>query len=275
MSNFRLSCTTCTTRTPGKDELLECFRYVPQCGFKYWGMAGPPFLRRELGSARWLNVDLIKRLAVEAGFSGCTEVWGLGFPTDSVESAVAAAHDIKLLFDVAQAMGSPVVVITGGKRQNRGMEATVAGIQELDSLISHIPVKLAIEPHYHSQIRDGKDYDDIFSQVQSKRIGITIDTGNFHAIGVDWKALIRRYSDRIFNIHVKDNIGMQGVPLGQGDVDLKGLVEELHAIDYEGALSIELEVEDYENVPRYCSEALAYLKKLIAEVTDQETAKSV
>lgn len=269
MSSFLLSSTTSTTRIPGKDELLECFKYVPECGFKYWGMAGPSFLRRELGSARWLNVDLIKRLAAEAGFTGCTEVWGLGFPTDSIESAERAAPDIKLLFDVAQTMGSPLVVITGGKRQNGGIEATVAGIKKLVPLISQIPVRLAIEPHYHSQIQDEKDYNEIFCQIDSKQIGITIDTGNFHAIGVDWKALIRRYPDRIYNIHVKDNIGMKGVPLGQGEVDLKGLVEELHAIDYEGPLSIELELEDHENMPRYCSEAFTYLKRLIAEVTHQ------
>jgi sugar phosphate isomerase/epimerase len=211
-------------------------------------------------------VDLIKRLATEAGFTGCTEIWGLGFPTDSIEEAESAAPEIKLLFDLAQMMGSPVVVITGGKRQTGGLEATIAGIKKLVPLISQIPAKLAIEPHYHSQIRDEKDYDEIFQQLESMQIGITIDTGNFHAIGVDWKALIRRYADRIYNIHVKDNIGMQGVPLGRGEVDLKGLVEELHAIDYEGPLSIELEVEDYENVPRYCSEAFNYLTKLIGEV---------
>ena len=42
MSRFTLSCTTCTLRAPGKDELLETLEHAPAAGFEYWGVAGPP-----------------------------------------------------------------------------------------------------------------------------------------------------------------------------------------------------------------------------------------
>ena len=45
------------------------------------------------------------------------------------------------------------------------------------------------------------------------------------------------------------------MPIGAGEVDLRGYIEALHAIGYQGALAVELEVADPENLPRYSAEA--------------------
>jgi sugar phosphate isomerase/epimerase len=114
-----------------------------------------------------------------------------------------------------------------------------------------------------------EDYDTIFGEITSLQVGITIDTGHFFSAGVDWRSFVHRYADRIHNVHVKDHIGIQSVPLGRGQVDLRGYLEELDAINYEGALAVELEVEDPENLPRYCTEAYEYLNELVQDVTGQ------
>jgi sugar phosphate isomerase/epimerase len=57
--------------------------------------------------------------------------------------------------------------------------------------------------------------------------------------------------------------------LGAGEIDLRGYIEELHGINYEGALAVELEVADPENLPRYCQEAYIYLRDLVVDVTGQ------
>jgi len=57
-------------------------------------------------------------------------------------------------------------------------------------------------------------------------------------------------------LQVKDHIGTRSVPIGAGEVDLRGYIEALHAIGYEGALAVELEVEDPENLPRYVAEPI-------------------
>ncbi len=270
MSHFTLSCTTCATRAPGKDEILECFRHAPAGGYRYWGLAGPTTWT--LGIVRWLNTGLVNRLAAEAGLLGCTEVYGPPFPTDSEQAAVAAAPAIALLFDTAQQLGSPLVVLTGGKRQAGGLQATIAGIRALLPLIEGHPVRLALEPHYRSQIESRADYDEILSRIDSPQVGITVDCGHFHAAGVDWRSLIHDYAGRIYNVHLKDHIGAQSVPIGQGEIDLRGLIEALHAIDYHGALAVELEVVDPENLPRYCAEAYTYLRDLVVQVTGQSPA---
>ena len=267
MSKFILSCTTTATRVDGKDEILECFRNAKKWGYSYWGLQGPWLWTRKV--ARWLNTDLLNKLAGEAGLVGCTEVYGPQFPTESPEAAEEAAEDMSLIFEVAERMNCPYAVFSGATRREGGIEATIAGLKKMLPMVKDRPVKLGLEPHYHTQINFIEDYDAVFDAIDDPQVGITIDTGHFHAAGVDWKALIRKYPDRIYNIHLKDHIGAQSVAIGAGEVDLRGLIEELHAIDYNGALGLELEVEDPENLPRYCVEARTYMDKLVKEVTGE------
>ena len=271
MSKFLLSCTTCATRAPGKEEISECFKHAPKAGYRAWGIAGPLLWTR--GLVRWANADLLKQRAIEVGLEMCTEVYGPTFPTDSVDAARHAASDIALMFDFAEKMDCPFVVISGNRRKPDGIAATIAGIQALLPMIENSPVKLALEPHYRSQIQAAEDYDAVFDQITSPQIGITIDAGHFHSAGVDWALFIRKYAGLIWNIHVKDHIKTLSVPLGKGEVDLPGYIRELHAINYEGALAVELEVEDPENLPRYCADAFTYLDRLVQEMTGQAPAQ--
>jgi sugar phosphate isomerase/epimerase len=216
---------------------------------------------------RWVNIDLIIHCAKDAGLEHCTEVYGAAFPTGSIAEAQAAAAFRAQLWDVALKMESPLVVITGRPRTDTGLKPTIAGIKALLPLIENKPVRLALEPHFGSQIQFFEDYEAIFEQIKSPQVGITLDSGHFHSSGVDWKSLIHRYPERIYNFHVKDHIGMQSVPLGTGEIDLRGYIEALHAIGYHGALAVELEVTDPENLPRYCAEASVYLRDLVKNVT--------
>jgi sugar phosphate isomerase/epimerase len=251
---------------PWRDEILECFTHAPKAGYKAWGVAGPLFWTP--GLIRWADVDLINRRAKEAGLDRCTEVYGPPFPIDSAE-AQRAANGLALLFNAAEQLGSPLVVIPGWRRTESGLEAIIACIEALLPLIEHKPIRMTLEPHYGTQIQGIEDYDVIFERIKSPQVGVNLDSGHLHSAGVDWKQLIHRHAERIYNFHVKDHIGTQSVPIGTGEVDLKGYVEELHAIDYEGALAVELEVEDLENLPRYCAEAFVYLRDLVKDVTGQ------
>ena len=267
MSRLVLSCTTCATRQPGLDEISECFVHAPKAGYKAWGVAGPLFWTP--GLARWANYDLLNRRAAEAGLMRCTEVYAPAFPNTSVEAALSAVGDRLLLFEAAEKLGSPLVVMTGRPRAEGGLEATIAGIKGLLPLIQDMPVRLALEPHYGAQIQFFEDYDAIFDAIHSPQVGITLDSGHFHSAQVDWQRLIKRYSDRIYNFHVKDHIGTQSVPIGAGEVDLRGYIEALQAIGYAGALAVELEVEDPENLPRYVAEAYTYLRDLVLDITGE------
>jgi len=132
-----------------------------------------------------------------------------------------------------------------------------------------MPVKLALEPHIGSQIQEASDYEEIFKHITTKQVGITIDTGHFHMADVDWKVIIHQYPERTYNVHVKDHIGKQSVPLGKGEIGLPGFVKELHLIDYNGAPAIELEVIDPESLSLYIGEAYCYMRDLVNALPEQ------
>ena len=261
MSEIILSCTTCALRNPPLDEISETFKHAPKAGYSYWGLAGP--ITWTPGLIRWLDADGLRHQAEEVGLRGLTEVYASAISTDSVEAAESSIPDLLLNAEATVKLQCPLLVFSGGRRQTDGLKHTLAGLDKLTQSIADLPVKVALEPHTGSQFQDETDYDEIFQHITTEQIGITIDTGHFHVAGVNWKALIRKYPDRIYNVHVKDHIGSQSVPIGEGEVDMPGLIHELRAIDYCGPLAVELEVEDPENLPRYVSDAYQYLSGLI------------
>lgn len=270
MSNFILSCTTCALRAPLKDEISETLNYAPKAGYKYWGIAGPALWTPYV--SKWLDAERIKREAANAGLIGCTEVYAPQINTASPEMAVRSSDAILCQCEFAVKMDCPYVVFSGGQRQEgtAGLEATVAGLDVLLPKIESMPVKLALEPHFRSQFQDAEDYDFIFERVAHPQVGITVDTGHFHAAGVDTKAFIRRYAGKVWNIHLKDHIGTQSVAIGTGEIDLRGIFERLYEIGFEGALALEIEPEDTDRLPQFVAEAYAYLQSLIKEVTGRE-----
>src|SRR6266487_4820036 len=103
MSRFILSCATSTTSIPGRDNISECFIHAPQAGYQAWGAQSPLFWWP--GMTRWVNIDLIRSSAAEAGLARCTEVYGSAFPTESIGAAQYAAPYRAQLFDVAHRLG--------------------------------------------------------------------------------------------------------------------------------------------------------------------------
>jgi sugar phosphate isomerase/epimerase len=266
MRPFALSCTTCSTRGIVRDEILACFEHAPKAGYRYWGLAGPPLW--DLGGARWFDWQSVKRGADAAGFIGITEVYGPQFPTESADAAIAAAADIGLMFDLAANLKSPLVVITGGSRRSADfLGSTIAGIRRLLAVLPDNDVRLALEPHFLTALERRSDFDAVFDAIDDPRVGITVDTGHFHMAREDWKGIIRDYADRIYNVHVKDHVQYVSVPLGAGEIDLHAMVEELAGIGYAGALAVELEVADPQNLPQYVGESRELLARIVRDVT--------
>lgn len=266
MKPFDLSCTTCATRGFTWDEVSACFTHAPAAGYRYWGLAGPPLWL--VGGYRWFDWKKVKNQAAEAGLRGLTEVYGPPIPTDSVAMAESAARETAHMFELARNLECGLVVFTGGSRKAEdGLQTTIAGLKTLLSGIKQYPVKLALEPHFRSRVSVREDFDVIFGEIDDPQVGITIDCGHLHSAQVDWKALIRDYADKIINVHLKDHSGTQSVPIGEGEIDIRGLIEVLAEIEYQGVLALELEVEDPINLPRYIREARELLLNMVHEVT--------
>ncbi|GHT95682.1 hypothetical protein FACS1894141_4750 [Spirochaetia bacterium] len=270
MSKFIISCTTCSLRNVGNDEVLSTFEHAPRAGYWAWGLAHPSLW--SLGAWRWFDAKKMHREAIEAGLIRCTEVYGPGLPNIPVK--IADVRDMAGMFEIAQDMESPLVVITGRGRNKDDPHALDNCVEFLNELAKRAEaydgIRLALEPHYNSQVMTLEDYRYIFQRVTSPKIGITVDTGHFHAAGVNTIEFIKEFGNKVLNVHLKDHIGTQSVSIGEGEIDLKGIVKALDGIGYEGALAIEIEPEDHSKLPEYAKDAYLYMRKLVKEVTGQE-----
>ncbi|MCH2114342.1 MAG: sugar phosphate isomerase/epimerase [Pirellulales bacterium] len=88
----------------------------------------------------------------------------------------------------------------------------------------------------------------------SDRIGLMLDTAWALDSGEDPVELTERFSDRIYGVHIKDFVFDQArkpkdVVVGQGNLDLPGLIKALQSIHFQGAPILEYEGDLQNPVP--------------------------
>lgn len=119
-------------------------------------------------------------------------------------------------------------------------------------------------------------WEEMFRLVPNKNFGLNFDPSHLYPQLIDYNALIKQFKDRIFHVHAKDAemfddklayygihdayFGVDGywrfrMP-GLGKVDLKGMVEALKEIGYDGVVSIEHEDLLYEGTNEKVYEGL-------------------
>ncbi len=128
-------------------------------------------------------------------------------------------------------------------------------------------IKLAIHNHgpgdalYSSPV-------DVYEKIQGldQRIGLCIDIGHVVRIGQDPVAMIERYKDRLYDMHMKDQdkVGGEGQPIevGRGVIDIPKIIETLKKINYTGHVAFEYEKNE-EDPLAGLAESVGYLKGVI------------
>jgi sugar phosphate isomerase/epimerase len=231
-------------------------------------LAVPGWKHVEAGkvSAREL---LDKAAALGVRYSG-VHAGGIGGADDQeeqqtlayIEKAIVLAKDIGAGHIVFSGCGWPKE-LTPARREaicrriGRALKGLLPKLAD-----ANIPV--ALENHYGCQIETVQDYLWAFEAAgDSPLIGVTLDTGHFTSSNVDLLEAVRVLGGRTVNVHIKDHIGTQSVALGTGQTDNGALVRALKQLGYEGPLTCELEVADYENIVSHVNDARPYMEKLM------------
>jgi sugar phosphate isomerase/epimerase len=116
----------------------------------------------------------------------------------------------------------------------------------VNELVNKHNIKLAIHNH-----GPGDDLysspSDVYAKIKSldKRIGLCIDIGHVKRIGQDPVAMIEKYKDRLYDMHMKDvdKAEAEGtsVEIGRGIIDIPSVIKTLKKINYQGYVAFEYE----------------------------------
>ena len=169
-------------------------------------------------------------------------------------------EDINKYFKYAKAAGLKMII---GAPEHQLLPLIEQKVKETN-------IKLAIHNH-------GPE-DKIFPSPQSvydkiknmdSRIGLCIDTGHTFRLNQDPATEIKKYKDRLFDLHIKDLLEQttvaKDVEMGRGKMDIPSIVKALKEIKYQGFIGVEYE-KDAEHAAYGLSESVGYLRGIIRMV---------
>ncbi|MCB0847902.1 MAG: sugar phosphate isomerase/epimerase, partial [Bacteroidetes bacterium] len=100
------------------------------------------------------------------------------------------------------------------------------------------------------------------------RIGLCIDIGHTIRIGLDPATEIKRFADRLYDMHFKDVDKAQPegatVEIGRGVIDIPGIVKTLKKIKYSGVVALEYEKDADDAIPGL-AESVGYVRGILAK----------
>lgn len=147
--------------------------------------------------------------------------------------------------ELAARLGAEHLVVGGGAQtlQPAGeaeYERLGAGLDRVVDVALRHGLTPSFHPHMSTIVETGGQLQRVLAHTS---IGVCPDTGHVLLGGDDPAAIIRACADRIRYVHIKDvdlDTG-QFVPLGQGALDLTGVMDALASIGYDGWVTVELD----------------------------------
>ncbi len=140
----------------------------------------------------------------------------------------------------------------------------------IEKKVKEVDIKLAIHNH-------GPE-DDIFPSPKSvydkikhldNRIGLCIDTGHTFRLNLDPAAELKKYKDRLFDVHIKDIHEQvadgKNLEIGRGKMNIPSIMRALKEIKYDGVLGLEYE-KDGDHAIYGLSESVGYVRGILKMV---------
>ena len=258
-------CASICYRGYADDEVAATLQYAPKIGYRLMEIHGP--LIWSINAVNAFDVDSMKSNIDKSGIR-CAGLYPPGWGGNDIVDVTARAEAIAKCVNIAEQLDATHLTTSGAQRRTESgaLDRVVVCVREV---LARIPtdssIKLTLEPHHGNVLEQPEDFQEVLDAIPDDRVGVCIDTGHFHTSGVDTVAAIRQFGSRIYAVHLKDHIGSVSVGIGRGELKLQEIIATLHDVGYQGDLTLELEVEDSENLPRYTEEAYFYLSGMLGQ----------
>lgn len=174
-------------------------------------------------------------------------------PDKEVELTIKAAK-------AAQALGVPAIrldVVAHGKDTSNFLQVATDALKKVIAGTESTGILFGVENHGRTT-NDPEFLNKLFAGVGSKRLGLTLDTGNFYWFGHPLTKVYEafaRFAPRVYHTHCKSikypadqrevqrpmgwKYGQYACPIYEGDIDFPRVVKILRDAGYQGALNIE------------------------------------
>jgi sugar phosphate isomerase/epimerase len=165
-------------------------------------------------------------------------------------------------------------VVHDGAGEREAFSRLVAGLTEVIRHAEQENVVLAFEPEPGMLVDTLSRYGDLLDELTADRVDVTrlkltIDIGHLHCQGeVPIGDQIRRWRDRLANVHIEDmRAGVhEHLMFGEGEIDFPPVIASLVEIGYSGLLGVELSRHSHEG-PSAARRAYNSLRPLIEKVS--------
>lgn len=267
-------CASICFRNYAEDEVEATLRLAPGFGYRLMEIHGPAVWNVE--AVHSFDVLKIQRDLKAFGMQ-CAGIYSPGWGGRNAQEVQEHASAIATCVRFAETLGARHVTSTGASpRSEPGaldrliecVRRVLEDIQQENPAASRArktDVKLTLEPHLGNVLQNSDDFERVLEACDDPRVGVCLDTGHLHAAGVDIPVFVRRFRARLYAVHLKDHVGAESVGIGRGEIDLPAVIAALKEVSYRGGLTVELEVNDPENLPRYSHEAYVYLNGLLGQ----------
>ncbi len=126
-------------------------------------------------------------------------------------------------------------------------------------------VRLAFEPEPGMFIQTGDEFQRLLEAVNHPLFGLTLDIGHVHCLQDGTIAdHIRRWPDRLWNIHIEDmRPGVhEHLPFGDGTIDFVPVFAALREVGYPGGVHVELARHSHE-APTQLQKSFEFLSRFV------------
>lgn len=155
--------------------------------------------------------------------------------------------------------------LTPNDSREDGMRRLVEGLKIVLDYAERRDVQIGFEPEPGMLIDTMDSFDELTRQIDSPRLGLTLDIGHLHCLQEPLAETILRWSNRLVNVHIEDMCAgvHEHLMFGEGEIDFAPVIAALKQIEYDGGIHVELSRHSHLG-PQAASLAKNFLQPLLS-----------
>jgi len=245
----------------------QALRIVAEAGFKkadLWG--GMPHF--SIDGSEYSMDDLVKATRkYNVKIANIGTYCGSKFSSTHEDEVEKEITDTFRTIDIASLLGARSIRIVPGNGERATVDKIAPYFKVCAEYAESKGVYMGFENHGGEISGTPEVCAELSEKVGSKFFGVLYEPCNLMHAGVDYKEAFKAFSQYITHVHIKDGATQsdgkfKATMLGDGEIDVKWVVENLNKAGYNGDFALEYEVNDIEPVETGLTKWYEYYKNL-------------